>query len=89
MTLSHKFVMKAPAWPPRGAAASASKKAKECYGRARARNGSGGNGPVRVANRIVGFADLILGDRVEPVLASAGGSATRAKDINLANSILD
>ena len=31
-------------------------------------NGSGGNGPVRVADRIVGFADLILGDRVEPVL---------------------
>ena len=31
-------------------------------------NGSGGNGPVRVADRIVDFADQILGDRVEPVL---------------------
>ena len=39
-------------------------------------NGSGGNGPVRVADRIVGFADLILSDRVEPVL----GVHTQAGD---------
>jgi hypothetical protein len=29
---------------------------------------SGGYGPIKVAQGIVGFADLALGDRVEPVL---------------------
>ncbi|MFL5267595.1 MAG: hypothetical protein ACJ8AH_13555 [Stellaceae bacterium] len=37
---------------------------------------SGGYGPIKVAQGIVGFADLALGDRVEPVLEAlirAGG----------------
>ena len=37
---------------------------------------SGGYGPIRVAPGIVGYADLALGDRVEPVLEAlirAGG----------------
>lgn len=41
---------------------------------------SGGYGPTRVAAGIVGFADLTLGDRVEPVLAAhirAGGGRFR------------
>jgi L-fuconolactonase len=29
---------------------------------------SGGYGPIKVAQGIVGYADLALGDRVEPVL---------------------
>src|SRR5438046_6551367 len=37
---------------------------------------SGGYGPIKVAQAIVGYADLALGDRVEPVLEAlirAGG----------------
>jgi L-fuconolactonase len=33
-----------------------------------AMSASGGYGPIKVARRIVGYADLALGDRVEPVL---------------------
>jgi hypothetical protein len=33
-----------------------------------AMSASGGYGPIKVAQGIVGFADLALGDRVEPVL---------------------
>src|SRR5271155_3644079 len=33
-----------------------------------AMSASGGYGPIKVAQRIVGYADLALGDRVEPVL---------------------
>src|SRR5947209_8948990 len=42
-----------------------------------AMSASGGYGPIKVAQGIVGFADLALGDRVEPVLEGlirAGGS---------------
>lgn len=45
-----------------------------------AMSASGGYGPTRVAAGIVGFADLTLGDRVEPVLAAhlrAGGGRFR------------
>ena len=41
-----------------------------------AMSASGGHGPIKVAQGIVGFADLALGDRVEPVLEAlirAGG----------------
>ena len=41
-----------------------------------AMSASGGYGPIRVAQAIVGYADLALGDRVEPVLEAlirAGG----------------
>jgi hypothetical protein len=41
-----------------------------------AMSASGGYGPIKVAQGIVGFADLALGDRVEPVLEAlirAGG----------------
>jgi hypothetical protein len=41
-----------------------------------AMSASGGYGPIKVAQGIVGYADLALGDRVEPVLEaliSAGG----------------
>ena len=41
-----------------------------------AMSASGGYGPTRVAQGIVGYADLALGDRVEPVLEAlirAGG----------------
>jgi len=41
-----------------------------------ATSASGGYGPIKVAQGIVGFADLALGDRVEPVLEAlirAGG----------------
>ena len=41
-----------------------------------AMSASGGYGPIKVAQRIVGFADLALGDRVEPLLEAlirAGG----------------
>ena len=41
-----------------------------------AMSASGGYGPINVAQGIVGFADLALGDRVEPVLEAlirAGG----------------
>jgi hypothetical protein len=41
-----------------------------------AMSASGGYGPVKVAQGIVGYADLALGDRVEPVLEAlirAGG----------------
>jgi hypothetical protein len=41
-----------------------------------AMSASGGYGPIKVARGIVGFADLALGDRVEPVLEAlirAGG----------------
>ncbi len=41
-----------------------------------AMSGSGGYGPIKVAQGIVGYADLALGDRVEPVLEAlirAGG----------------
>ena len=45
-----------------------------------AMSASGGYGPVRVAAGIVGYADLTLGDRVEPVLEAhirAGGGRFR------------
>jgi len=35
-----------------------------------AMSASGGYGPIKVAQGIVGYADLALGDRVEPVLAA-------------------
>ena len=45
-----------------------------------AMSASGGYGPIKVAQGIVGYADLALGDRVEPVLEAlirAGGGRSR------------
>jgi hypothetical protein len=47
----------------------------------------GDYGPIKVAQGIVGYADLALGDRVEPVLEAlirAGGGGFRAYDIRSA-----
>src|SRR5712671_6337143 len=47
-----------------------------------AMSASGGYGPIKVAQGIVGFADLALGDRVEPVLEvliRAGGGRLRCR----------
>jgi hypothetical protein len=52
-----------------------------------AMSASGTYGPIKVAQGIVGFADLALGDRVQPVLEAlirAGGSGVRASAIRSA-----
>jgi len=43
------------------------------------KSSSGGYGPIKVAQGIVGYADLALGDRVEPVLEAL----IRAGDVQL------
>jgi hypothetical protein len=52
-----------------------------------AMSASGGYGPIKVAQGIVGFADLALGDRVQPVLEAlirAGAAGFRASAIRSA-----
>jgi hypothetical protein len=47
---------------------------------------SGGYGPVRVAAGIAGYADLTLGDRVDPVLEAhirAGGGRFRGPPLSV------
>ena len=54
-----------------------------------AMSASGGYGPIKVAQDIVGYADLALGDRVEPVLEElirAGGGRLSGVRYSVGNS---